>query len=442
MRMRKLKLKKFFVRVLACMSVCAFMCGLISCSDKGTGAEKPSVKDDGFEMSKIENADEALKDYYSYREKSEKAFLSTSPTEEKDLIYTHIDGGVRIDGYKGESDILVIPESIDGVGVIEIAEHAFCKSGDSEDGEDGEDGEDSKNSLRSIYVPDSVKKIGAGAFCECKGLQLLRLPFIGDGGDQTHIGYVFGADTYDSQAISIPVSLEMIIIGEGEDSVAPYAFYGVKSVEAILVTGAVSIGEFAFYECSELCYVGLSDELVSIGEYAFSSCTSLTRADLGDSLESIGLGAFYLCSSMTEMRLPFIGDGGEENHIGYIFGAKAADWNASFVPRSLLRVNISEACESIADKAFFGCCYIAEVNFHEGLKSIGIRAFSGCRSLTRICTPTSLEKICGDAFFGCDGLKRVEIQGATYVADQAFYGCGGIEEKIISDRAKISDNAF
>lgn len=438
MRMKILKIKKSFVRALTCMLAGVLICGLISCSDKGTGAQKPSVREDGFTPSSPEMSDTVLEGYNTYKDRAERAFSSTAPTDVSDFTYTQISGGVRIDGYQGDSEILIIPESIDGMDVIEIAEHAFCKSGDSEDG----DGEDSKNGLRSIYVPDSVRSIGFGAFCECKSLQLLRLPFIGDGSDVTHIGYVFGAEVYDSQAVHIPVSLEMIIIGEGEDSVAPYAFCGVKSVEAILVTGAVSIGEFAFYECSELCYIGLSDRLLSIGEYAFSSCTSLAKIDLGDSLESIGLGAFYLCSSMSEMTLPFIGNGGEETHIGHIFGAGVADWNESFVPRSLHTVNISGVCESIADKAFSGCAYIAKVNFSEGLKSIGIRAFSGCRSLTGICTPTTLEHICGDAFFGCDSIKRVEIKGETQVDAQAFFGCDSIEEKIISDKAKISDNAF
>lgn len=429
MRMKILKNKIFYV----CTAICVLACLLIGCSDANVGVEKPPLKEDSFEMSSIDGIDVALADFYSYEKKAEGVFSSISPTDAAELIYTDIDGGVRIDGYSGDGEMLVIPSSINGKHVIEIAEHAFCSDDDTAS---------SGERLRSIYVPDSVVKIGFGAFCDCDRLQLLRLPFIGSGDGETYIGHVFGADSYESQAVHIPVSLEMMIIGAGEENVAPYAFCGVKSLDAICLEGARRIGEFAFYECSELCYVGLPEGLLSIGEYAFSSCSSLARIDLDGGLESIGFGAFYLCSSMTEMMLPFVGNGADVTHIGYVFGAEVADWNEDFVPRSLLRVNITGACESIDNKAFAGCRYIACVNLSEGLRSIGIRAFSGCRSLRELVTPSSLEQICDDAFFGCDGLKRVEIKGQTRIGRQAFFGCDGIEEKIISDKAVISDSAF
>ncbi len=422
------KLKKTF-KISIIIIVLVLLCSCSQTPNIGSG-DKPELLEDNFKPSTLENIDKELEAYEKYKKNAAVAFSDITPTSVEEFEYTVTDDGVRIDKHIGQSEMVVVPSQIDGFDVIEISEEAFYVP-------------NSESNIRSIYVPDTVKSIGFAAFKECSALQLIRLPFIGDGAENTHVGYVFGADEYDKNALNIPTSLEMIVVGEGEDTVTERAFYGVKSVEAIVLLGVKSIGKFAFYECDQLCYISLPDTLESIGDYAFSTCQSLSKVQMPRSVKSVGFGAFYLCKSMCDMTLSVIGDGNKNTHIGYIFGAEAADWNEDFVPVSLKRVTLLDTCIRIENKAFANCKSIVEINFSEGLEFIGIRSFVNCRSLAALDCPASLKTISGDAFFGCDNLVSLKVTGGkTEIHTQAFYGCDALSDMDLSGASKIYQDAF
>ena len=69
---------------------------------------------------------------------------------------------------------------------------------------------------------------------------------------------------------------------------------------AKLVVGDVtSIGNWAFYRCTSLTTVTVSDSVTSIGEYAFSACENLTSVVVGNGVTSIGARAFSENPSIT-----------------------------------------------------------------------------------------------------------------------------------------------
>ena len=410
------------------LTILALLCSCSQTPNIGNG-EKPDLLEDTFEPYTLEDTDKQLEPYEQYKKNTSSAFAELIPTAADEFEYTVTEDGVRIDKHIGQSEMVVIPSQIEGKAVTQIADKAFYIP-------------DGQSNLRSIYVSDSVEIIGQGAFKDCSKLQLMRLPFVGDGVDNTHFGYIFGADKYDENAINVPVSLETVIIGKGEDAVADRAFYGAKSIDAVVLLGVESIGKFAFYECDQLCYISLSNTLESIGDYAFSSCTSLSKIELPKSVKSVGFGAFYMCKSMCDMTLSVIGDGEKNTHIGYIFGARTADWNEDFVPASLRRITLLDTCTRIENKAFANCTSIVQINFSDRLEFIGIRSFVNCRSIAVIDCPASLKTISGDAFFGCDNLIRLTVVGATKIQSQAFFGCDKLKNKSISASAEIADNAF
>lgn len=427
-------MKKNIIKLfITLISVTFILCACAPKPSIGSGKKEP-IEEDNFKASTLEGIDGRLENYKKYKANAETAFSDLKETDLSEFEYTETNGGICITGHVGDSEMLVIPSSINGKSVIEIADGAFYVS-------DNKDTEATSN-LRSVYVPDSVIKIGKSAFKDCAKLQLLRVPFVGDGDKNTHVGYIFGAEKYDENAVNIPVSLETIIVGELEDEIAERAFYGVKSVEAVVLQGAKSIGKFAFSGCSELVLVELSEKLEYIGDYAFTECVALSKIVIPESVKRVGLGAFYLCRSMSEMTMGVIGDGDENAYIGYIFGAESRDWNENFVPASLGKVNLLDSCKRIENKAFANCHGIVEVNFSDSIEFIGVRAFSYCRSLKTLKTPSSLSVISGDAFLGCDNLESVTIEGATKIGAQAFFGCKNISEKNISPEAVVDGNAF
>lgn len=422
--MKKMIIKK--LRAVVCVSVLLVVCLSLSCCMPRPSDDeiKGDIPDDNFVPSTLDDLDAAIADYNIYKGRAETVFSEITDTPAEAFEYTEITDGVRIDRYIGRSDIVVIPQYIDGRAVTELGSEAFCRV-----------------NIRSLYIPDSITHIDMGAIKDCTSLQLLRLPFVGDGDSISHIGHIFGADSHDTNAIKIPVSLETVVIGEGEDSICERAFYRAKSIRAVVLEGATDIGEFAFFECDALCYVELADNTESIGAYAFSGCGALAKIEMPDTVKSIGLGAFYLCKSMAQMTLYFVGDGGEHTHLGYIFGAESADWNENFVPSSLCSIILKD-CKRIENRAFANCKNIVSIELPDTLEHIGIRAFVNCRSLEALRTPESLKMISDDAFFGCDNMISLTVTGLTTISSQAFYGCDKLEDISISDSATIHENAF
>ena len=65
-------------------------------------------------------------------------------------------------------------------------------------------------------------------------------------------------------------------------------------------TGVTSIGNYAFYICSSLTDVTISDSVTSIGAMTFRDCR-LTSVTIPNSVTSIGNMAFEYCDSLTSV---------------------------------------------------------------------------------------------------------------------------------------------
>jgi len=343
--------------------------------------------------------------YQKYKQDASLAFDSVEAVSGDSFAVEQTDGGLKIVEYVGDDKVARIPESIDGKAVVAIGEGAFAN----------------KN-MRAVYVPDSVTKIDAGAFSGCAGLVTLRLPrLFGD-----FIGYAFGADEYGENALSVPQSLETVILGAAVTEIPENAFSGSKTLSAVVLPETVSsIGKFAFFECADLVYVDLGEGVSRIGDYAFAECRNLYEIDCRN-VSEIALGAFYNCSSLNKISVSIIGNA-DNAYFGYIFGAETMEYSADFVPASLRTVEIDGSCEMIPARAFAECDGITSIVLCDGLENIGVRAFYRCRSLGAVTLPSTVKSVGDDAFFGCDALSAVSInEGLSHLGMQAFFGCSAL----------------
>lgn len=411
---------KNMTKRLLCLFTAFFILLLSACVQKPQAEETTEWEGKGeFEASDDMTDDEAkLEDRHKeYAKNSLLAFSQTVPAAENDFKVSDIEGGVKIDEYVGKSDIVVIPDTIGGVSVTGIAKNAFTEK-----------------KVRAIYIPDSVVSIEKSALEGVVGLSTLRLPVIGNG-ENTYLGYIFGADSYERNAVKVPASLDMVILGDGITEIADNAFAGCKGISAVVFSKNLEkIGKFAFYECQDLVYISLENSVKTVGEYALGYCSSLFIVSFTE-IESMGLGALYECNSIRELTLNIIGKNkNENNYIGHIFGAESADYNDEFVPKSLSAVN----CDSVPDRAFAGCADIDSIIISANVECVGVRAFYGCRSLRNIVIPEGVKAIGDDAFFGCDNLESVELgSGLESIGMQAFYGCKAL--KTIEMPEKITE---
>ena len=108
--------------------------------------------------------------------------------------------------------------------------------------------------------------------------------------------------------------------------------------KVVIEDGVTSIGELAFFKCSNLTNITIPDSVTCIEYAAFHGCSSLSSITIPNSVTSIGIYAFVVCSSLTSITIP---DG--VTSIGY----------GAFSDCSSLKT-ISLSCKSSLKKSDFG----------------------------------------------------------------------------------------
>lgn len=69
----------------------------------------------------------------------------------------------------------------------------------------------------------------------------------------------------------------------------------------INITKQGTIGNYAFYGCTNLTEVEIAGDVRSIGDQAFYNCSSMQTLTFNDNINSIGSSAFYNCSNMQDI---------------------------------------------------------------------------------------------------------------------------------------------
>lgn len=131
----------------------------------------------------------------------------------------------------------------------------------------------------NVYIADSVKTIGAGAFSVCAGIERIFLPLsVRDIGEDA-FGYC--------------VSLKKVDFSEGLETIRDVAFKCCYSLEAVeFPTTLKEIGEGAFYNCTELSRITLNSGVKKIGEGAFVDCPKVSKTLIPETVTEIGDYAF------------------------------------------------------------------------------------------------------------------------------------------------------
>ena len=143
----------------------------------------------------------------------------------------------------------------------------------------------------SYVIPDSVTRIGDGAFEGCTSLKSLVTP-----DSVTSIG---------GSAFENCYSLSSLVLPDSVTSIGAWAFSGCSDLADIVIPdGVTSIGNYAFCGCESLADIVIPDGVTSIGKYAFCGCESLTDIVIPDSVNSIGSSAFEGCTSLSSVVIP------------------------------------------------------------------------------------------------------------------------------------------
>lgn len=99
----------------------------------------------------------------------------------------------------------------------------------------------------------------------------------------------------------------------GATTIGAYAFDGFTAIKGMSLPSSVtSIGDNAFYGCSAITGVIVPSTVTAIGADAFGACSSLVSIVIPDSVTSIGADAFASCSASLTIR-------GYENSVAHTY---------------------------------------------------------------------------------------------------------------------------
>ncbi|MDE6604446.1 MAG: leucine-rich repeat domain-containing protein [Clostridia bacterium] len=199
------------------------------------------------------------------------------------------DGKMVVTGSTNKTSEIVLPDSIEGVNVTEIAQFAFNKMGDT---------------LKDLIVPSSLSAIGKSILPF--GTDVVLYSKAATKQDWAKDILCAKLWNYNSHGTNLD-GYRWGKTNDGEMSIVGYAGESdsitiPQSIEGIDVTG---IAERAFYGMENICKVGFSSKLKTIGEYAFANCKNLQEVKIPLNVENIGnyaVGCFKIIYCEVESR--------------------------------------------------------------------------------------------------------------------------------------------
>ena len=184
----------------------------------------------------------------------------------------------------------------------------------------------------------------------------------------------------------------------------------------------------------QITSVQIGSSVTSVGNYAFYGCTNILELTIPGSVTAIGISAFQGCSSLHKLT---ISDGSSSLSI---YVNTSTYTNGSFLNCPIDTVycgrNITPSSSGgsfTSTSALFGAA-VNSLTFGNSVTNVARYAFYGCTPLMTLSFPNAFTAINDYAFYGCTGIPELTIPGSvTAIGACAFQGCNSLHKLTFSD---------
>ena len=180
--------------------------------------------------------------------------------------------------------------------------------------------------------------------------------------------------------------------------------------QVIIQDGVTSIGNNAFFGCTDLTSVKIADSVTSIGSEVFFNCITLSEINLPDDITDIGQAAFYGCADLERIDLP-----------QKLTGISAYTFDSC---SSLKSITIPEGVTYIGNTAFARCSGLKTISIPASVNSFGTWLFAECTALESVTLPANKQSVSFDCFYGCTSLQEIIFSDEVMHLPAGILACG------------------
>ncbi len=309
--------------------------------------------------------------------------------------------------------------------------------------------------IKSLVIPNNVKKIGTNLLTGCTTITKLSTPFLGPNTSITMnniLGYFFGNDmsnpaTANEQA---PESLTEVYV-TGGSALGSVAFAECRYIETIrlansikkLGSNAITISEnlfdrgACFYDCLALKNINIPYGVKRVESGTFSCCQALENITIPATVNYIGFEAFSHCWKLQAIEIP-----SGVTSIGTAAFCECRELKEVIIPNSVTalgpRMTITIGGYSLSSEGmvFDQCFALEKVKLSQNLTELKAAMFRRT-AIKEIEIPASVTEIGPEVFHNCDNLRRIVVPENVTSIGQGFY----MGSNISSIKGGVFDNS-
>ena len=249
-----------------------------------------------------------------------------------------------------------------------------------------------RNGVYNIVIPNGVNSIKEGLF---SGLDTS--------------GYVLGSNKKlpeGNKDYSNPAPDVQTLTVKSVNEIKPYTFSRMPELVSAYVSGAASIGNYAFDECGKLANAEIGADTATLGLRPFSGCDALTNVTFPNSANfAADNGIIY-----------GLKDGAKDSIVECLEGRGITIGSRVTGPDEFTGIN------SISPEAFMDCDSVRQVDLStSNIKEIPLRCFAEADNLNTVSLPGTAVAIREGSFWNTKTLASVKIpDGVSVITPNAF----------------------